>query len=200
MVTFGLATLLGILAWLVQSQAPNPSVPAPRQLAHVGPALPRRTGPLHPNVAARLNDGKSTVAHLQAVLKHAPFERAFSDSPALQRDASICLRRVLERCDVLSDLYDVQGPSPAILAARAAVEQEIDRNLAELHRALDASTEYIAVGTSDAARGLGERASQLRALAEGLAEIEADSEQDSLANIPQRGAVPSAPSDAKGRG
>ncbi len=145
-------------------------MPSPEQPDSLLTARLRR--PVHPNVAARVRDGIDTVTHLKNVLDHAPFEGGFAESPALEQDAYACLQRVLDRCEVIADFYDVQGPSPAIVAARISVEREIDGNLVQLHRALDAAAAYVAVGTSDAARDLGERAAQLSVLVNSLHEVE----------------------------
>lgn len=90
----------------------------------------------------------------------------------MRQSVDACLEVVDERCWILDDLCAVQGPSAAILEARARMEEDIDSRLEELSAALDAAATFAAVGTRDAATALGEKTARLAAIAAARQEIE----------------------------
>ena len=168
------APLAAAIAWgwrrSMARGAVEPLVGIPQAVMEKVSVLP----PSLPEAAEwRLERALGTVHHLAVLLEHAPFGGDLADVAALRNDAKTCLERVVERCEALVDLYAVQGPSEAVVAASRTVQREIDEHLVSLGGAMDAVASYVAIGTRDAAQTLRERADQLHAIAGSLRELEA---------------------------
>lgn len=108
--------------------------------------------------------------HLGRFLVHVRRQGMPAEADALARAAEASVGHIVERCETLLRMLQVGQPSEAVVAARTAVENDVDAHLVELSAAMDAAATFITVDTPEAASRLTEQADALAALADGLTE------------------------------
>lgn len=115
--------------------------------------------------------------HLGRFLVHVRRQGMSAEADALARAAEASVSHIVERCETLLRMLQVAQPSEAVVAARTAVENDVDAHLVELSAAMDAAATFITVDTPEAASLLTERAGALTALADGLSDAFAEPPQ-----------------------